>query len=291
MLGFKRRSGPPAPAEPWGTAFVLSGGANLGAAQVGGLLGLFDAGIVPDMVVGCSVGALNGAYVAADPTLDQAEALADIWRSLSASAVFDTGRLRALANVVRRQDHVYEADGLRGLIRRLAPVADLSDTKIPMHVVTTDLDAGAPAWFSAGHAEDVLAASAALPGLFPPVEIEGHLHVDGGVLEPVPVRQALRLGCRTTYVLDVSTGRQTGGAEPRRPRSALDVLIRSFEVARARHMPDPRSFAVPGQAVIVVPLADTTGLDMRDFSQTDRLITESRAIARRYLTRTTRTAA
>jgi NTE family protein len=292
MLPFRRRWA----AEPevecglpatHGTAFVLSGGANLGAAQVGALLALLDVGIAPDVVVGCSVGALNATYLAAEPTLPQVESLADVWRSLSVDNVFDTRKIKAIANVVRRQDHLFEADPLRALIRRLAPVTDLAHTLVPVHVVATDLGLGTATWFTSGRPEDVLAASAALPGLLPPVELDGHVYVDGGVLEPVPVRKALSLGCRTIYVLDVSCGsRSTGSRAAVRPRSALDVLVRSFEVARMSNTPDPATLGTPDQQVIVVPTADTSGLDIRDFTQSARLIEESREIAARFLDRT-----
>jgi len=265
-------------------AFVLSGGGNLGAAQVGGLLALVEAGIRPDLVVGCSVGALNGTYLAADPSLAQVEALAEVWRALTSGSVFATPRRRQLANVVRGRDHLLENEGLCNLIRRLSPVRDLASCRVPVHVVTTDLEAGAAAWFTSGAAEEVLTASAALPGLFAPVELDGHLHVDGGVLEPLPVGRALDLGAATTYVLDVTAGTATSGVrDGRRPRSALEVLVRSFEVSRVAHTPAPETLARPGQDVIVVPLAGTAGLDLRDFSRTSALIDESRLVARHFL--------
>ena len=287
VLSFRRQSRAPrvAPgAARSGVAFVLSGGGNLGAAQVGGLLALLDAGIRPDVVVGCSVGALNGTYLAADPTLPQAEALAEVWRALSSGSVFATPRRRQLANVVRGRDHILEDHGLRDLIRRLSPVTDIADCAVPMEVVTTDLELGAASWFTAGPSEDILAASAALPGLFPPVELDGHLHVDGGVLEPLPVGRALDLGVATTYVLDVTAGTAASGVrDSRRPRSALEVLVRSFEVSRVAHTPAPETLARPGQDVIVLPLADTSGLGLRDFSRTSALIDDSRAVASRFL--------
>lgn len=269
---------------PSGVAFVLSGGGNLGAAQVGGLLALLDAGIRPDLVVGCSVGALNGTFLAADPSLAQAEALAEVWRALTSESVFATPRRRQLVNVVRGRDHILENDGLKELIRRLSPVVDLADCRVPMQVVTTDLERGAPAWFTTGPVETVLAASAALPGLFSPVELDGHLHVDGGVLEPLPVGRALDLGVATTYVLDVTAGTVASGVrDSRRPRSALEVLVRSFEVSRVAHTPAPERLARPGQDVIVLPLADTSGLDLRDFSRTPTLIEQSRTVAGQFL--------
>ena len=287
MLSFRRQPRRATPATgpgPSGVAFVLSGGGNLGAAQVGGLLALLEAGIRPDLVVGCSVGALNGTFLAADPHLDQVEALAEVWRALTSGSVFATPRRRQLVNVMRGRDHVIDDHGLRDLIRRLSPVQDLGDCRVPVQVVTTDIDVGAPAWFTSGPAEEILAASAALPGLFPPVELEGRLHVDGGVLEPLPVGRALDLGVATTYVLDVTAGTASSGVrDSRRPRSALEVLVRSFEVSRVVNTPAPETLARPGQEVVVLPLADTSWLDLRDFSRTSALIDGSRAAASRFL--------
>jgi NTE family protein len=289
VLAFRRRTPQlrvevPAGPRPSGTAFVLSGGGNLGAAQVGALQALLHAGVRPDVVVGCSVGSLNATFIAADPTAEQADALAEIWRALTDGSVFATPRLRQLANLVRGRDHVLEPDGLRDLVRRLTPVGDLAECKIPVHVVTTDLDAGGVAWHTTGVPEQVLAASAALPGVFPPVEIDGHLHVDGGVLDPLPVARALGLGVATTYVFDVTAGnRATGVRDPKRPRSALDVLVRSFEVSRVANTPDPLELAAAGQEIVCVPMAPARGVDLRDFSHTSRLIDESRAIVEAFL--------
>lgn len=287
MLSFRRQPRGARPASgvgPSGVAFVLSGGGNLGAAQVGGLLALLEAGIRPDLVVGCSVGALNGTFLAADPSLAQVEVLADVWRELTSGSVFATPRRRQLVNVMRGRDHVLENSGLRELIRRLSPVDDLADCRVPMQVVTTDIEVGASAWFTSGPAEDILAASAALPGLFPPVELNGRLHVDGGVLQPLPVGRALDLGVATTYVLDVTAGHASSGVrDGRRPRSALDVLVRSFEVSRVAHTPAPETLSRLGQQVVVVPMADTTGLELRDFSRTAALIDDGRAVAGRFL--------
>src|SRR4051795_4664448 len=123
----------PAPRE----AVVLSGGGSLGAAQVGALQALFEAGIVPDVVVGCSVGALNAAYVAVDPTPQRVGELEHIWRGMSRDVVFPDGRFTVARRLARRRDHLYASHGLRALIEACVPLADLADTAIPVHVVTT----------------------------------------------------------------------------------------------------------------------------------------------------------
>jgi len=272
-------SSPPGRPE---VAFVLPGGGSLGAAQVGMLHALLERGIRPDVLVGCSVGALNAAFVAMDPTLDQVDRLTAVWSAVTRDHVFGVSRRRIVANLITRQDHIYEPDRLLHLIKRFCPIDDLAETVVPVHVVTTDLDASRAAWWTSGDPRQVLYASSCLPGLFPPAVLGGSRHVDGGVLEPVPVQRAVDLGARTIYLLG-----QTIGPEADNPvrLGALDVLIRSFAISRYAKLPDPESLAGAGQRVLVIPGADTRGIDIRDFSQTERLMVEGYAAAREFLRR------
>jgi NTE family protein len=248
--------------------------------QVGILRALAERGILPDFVVGCSVGALNAAFFALDPGVDQARMLARVWHMLSRRDVFGAGRMRTLARIIRRCDHVYDPGPLRSLIRSLVLVDDLADAAIPVHVVTTDLDLGLARWWTKGPAQELLYASACLPGLFPPVHIDGRRHVDGGVLEPVPVQRAIDLDASVVYVLGQSSG--PGEDVPAR-MAALQVLLRSFGISRYARLPDPTSLARLGQRVIVVPGAPVTGIDITDFSQTPRLISDSVSGAHRFM--------
>src|SRR4051794_41863075 len=154
------------PARPVRDAFVLSGGGSLGAAQVGALQALFESGIVPDVVVGCSVGALNAAFVAVDPTAGRVNELEQVWRGMTREVVFPDGRFSVARRLASRTDHLYSPGGLRALVADCVPVVDLADTTIPCHVVTTDLLAGEPVWWTTGDPVEVLTASACLPGLF-----------------------------------------------------------------------------------------------------------------------------
>src|SRR5437764_798238 len=124
-------------------------------AQVGALQALFEAGITPDVVVGCSVGALNAAYVAVDPSPQRASDLAELWRRLTRSQIFPDGRFRVAQRLAAREDHLYSRRGLRAVIDNDIGVDDLGETAIPCHVVTTDLLAGEPVWWSSGRIADV----------------------------------------------------------------------------------------------------------------------------------------
>lgn len=262
--------------------FVLSGGGAAGAWQVGALSALFEHGVTPDLVVGCSVGALNAAFLAVDPTPARATALMQVWRGLRREDVFGGSRTSAARHILRRDDHLYEPHALHALIRRLVPLADLGHTSIPVEVVTTDLRRGAPAWHRTGDPVTVLSASACLPALFPPVALGGSLHVDGGVTCPVPVGRAVELGARRVWVLDVSA--DAAGPDDVR-MSALDVLLRSFAISRA-HLDQGgerrRAPRAESPEVIRLPRPDVA-VDLRDFSRTPYLMQAGYAATRQAL--------
>lgn len=282
VLTFWRRSRTEQPAAapagpPPREAFVLSGGGSLGAAQVGALQALFEAGVVPDVVIGCSVGALNAAYVAVEPTLSRANELEHVWRGMSRDLVFPDGRFTVARRLAGRADHLYSDHGLRGVIERCVPLDDLSNTAIPVHVVTTDLRAGEPVWWTNGDPRQVLAASACLPGIFAPVPLAGSVHVDGGVSCPVPTQRALDLGAARVWVLDVAQNFH-GWADDR--MTAMDVLLESFAISRS-HLGRREPVAAPGQRVVNLPALRMAGRhDLRDFSKTSALLTAGREAGR-----------
>jgi NTE family protein len=283
VLTFWRRSrgAEPSPAPVGGPppreAVVLSGGGSLGAAQVGALQAIFEAGIVPDVVVGCSVGALNAAYVAVEPTLARVNELENVWRGMSRDLVFPDGRFTVARRLAGRADHLYSDHGLRGVIERCVPLADLSHTAIPVHVVTTDLRAGEPVWWTSGDPLDVLRASACLPGIFAPVPLAGSVHVDGGVSCPVPTQRALDLGAARVWVLDVAQNFH-GWADNR--MTAMDVLLESFAISRS-HLGRREPTAREGQRVVALPaLRMAARHDIRDFSKTSALVTAGREAGR-----------
>lgn len=260
-------------------AFVLPAGGSAGAVQVGIAQALLEVGIGPDVLVGCSVGALNAAFLAADPTPARADELAAIWRTVTRADVFGASRSRTVLRAALRQAHLYDPTPLRSSIARFCPLDDLADTAVPVHLVTTDLEHGVAQWWDRGPAHDLLYASSCLPGLFPPLVIDGRRQVDGGVLEPVPVQRALDLDAEVVFVL--GDPYELGPAPPR--LSALGVLLRCFAISRYTRLPDPLHQTRPGQRVVVVPGAMVTHIDIRDFSHTERLIAESRSLARSHL--------
>ncbi len=254
--------------ESYANAVVLSGGGSLGAIQVGALQALLEAGVRPDVFVGCSVGALNAAFMAVDPSLERLQKLRELWLSLDRDDVFPSSRRSVVGHVVRRDMHLYEPDGLHRLVSRLVGVGDLADLPIPVHVVTTDLVTGHPVWWTAGDPHRILVASASLPALLPPVALGDSLHVDGGVTCPVPVQRAIELDAQRIWVVDV-----TGGSLGRRDArmNALDVLLMSFAISRYRlaKLEFPETSPRP---IIPMPRVELGHHELRDFSRTAELI-------------------
>jgi len=280
LASLRRQRRPAEPSrEPHANAVVLSGGGSLGAIQVGALHALLEAGIRPDVFIGCSVGALNAAFMAADPSLERVLELRDLWLSLDCNDVFPASRRSVMGHVVRRDMHLYEPDGLHDLVSRLVLVDDLAALAVPVHVVTTDLVSGHPVWWTSGDPQRVLVASASLPGLLPPVQLGDSLHVDGGVTCPVPVQRAVELDVQRIWVLDV-----TGGSLGRRDArmNALDVLLMSFAISRYRlaKLEFPEGSVRP---VIPMPRVELGHHELRDFSRTAEFIERGYEAGQRML--------
>lgn len=259
-------------------AFVLSGGGVLGAAQVGQLQALIGAGIIPDALVATSVGAINASAIAADPTPEGAARLGEVWRGLKAEDIFPGSRFARAWNIVSRGDHIHPNTGIRKLVEML-PAATFEDAQIPLWVSATNLRTGEEHWFSHGSLMRAILASTALPGIFPPVAIDGEMYIDGGVVNNVPISQAVSLGATRVYVLTCGTA--TGGQRPiRRP---LDVLVQAFAHARRARVPIDVVQYGDRAEIIMMPTFDPGYIGYNDPSQSARLIERARTISAEFL--------
>ncbi len=255
--------------------FVLSGGANRGAVQVGMMEALLEHGIVPDALVGTSVGALNAAFVGFRPDQARIRELRNRWMQLSTRDIFPGGTLTRVGHLIRQRPYLFSPAALRGLIEDWLPAKNLEDLSTPVRVVTTPLTGDTAVYHRHGDLGQLLLASAAVPAVFPPVELPascGHPgpHVDGGVADLVPVSGAADLAPTRVFVLDASVPSRLP-----RGRTPIDVLVASLGVAtRVRPEPDL------GPAVAVHRLR-TPDLRVRmiDFSATPRHIADGRAAA------------
>ena len=251
------------------TAFVLGGGGNLGAVQVGMVRALLHRGVHPDMVLGCSVGALNGAAIAGDPTVAGVERLAETWRTLRSDSLFPTAGLGSVMGLLRRGRYALgKNDGLRRLIEEVASFTTFEEATVPLHVVATSLATGAERWFHSGPILEPILASAALPAVFPPVEIDGELHVDGAVVDNVPIARAVELGAERIYVCHVGNF-QRARPQPKRP---IDVLLQSFSIARNHRFSSEAARGWTGVELVVLPAVDPGTIGRADFRRTSELI-------------------
>ena len=263
------------PAKPV-RAFVLGGGGGKGACQIGMLRALAEAGIRPDLVVGVSIGALNGTVFATDPTLEAVETLESVWREIGESAVIPNQRVSSAWRYVRRSGAAFPAKPVLEFIRSKLAIDDLSETAIPMHVLLTDAHTGAERWFSSGPAVEILYGSSALPGVYPPVSIGGDLFVDGGVVDDAPARRAHELGATEIYLLLCGT-LYADLTEYRRP---VETLIRSFYLTKLSQIRTALASIPDTVAVKVIECPAASRIDTMDFSHAAELIDDGYESAR-----------
>lgn len=241
--------------------FALGGGGVHGAAEVGMLQALTEAGIAPDLVVGTSIGAVNGAVIAAYPGQAGVERLTRLWDDLAASQILDGAVIGRLSTLLRTRTHMHSLAPLQALLERNLP-GTFAELELPFQCVAASVERAGPRWFSEGPLVPAILASCAVPGLFPPVEIDGEHHMDGGLVHSIPVGRALELGATEVYVLHV------GRIEHplRNPRNPVEVALAAFEIGR-RHRFVEEIGRLPESVTAHVLPADAEGLAFNDLRQ------------------------
>ena len=266
-------------------AFVLGGGGVLGAGEVGMLRALLEAGITPDLVVGTSVGALNGAFLAADPSVETTVRLAELWRQMSADGgVFSGSVAQRVGRAVRSRTHLHGRGPLRQLLADNLTVERIEDLAVPFQCVAASIERAAEHWFTEGSLSDAVMASAAVPGLLAPVQIGDEHFLDGGLVNSIPVSRAVELGARTVYVLQVGRIERPLTA-PTRP---WEVALVAFEIAR-RHRFASDMARLPDDVVVhVLPNGDDppeglAALRYRDLQRVARRVERAHEATADYL--------
>ena len=259
-------------------AFVFSGGASLGAVQVGMLQALAGAGIRPDLCVGSSVGALNAAWLAARPEGDLDD-LARTWKRLRREDVFPASPMQVGLALLSRRQHLVPAGGLRALLQSELPLRRLEAAPLPLHVVTTDVTTGEEVVLTRGDAIQALLASCAIPGVFPPVRAGGRWLMDGGVADNAAISVAVAAGADVVYVLPSGYA----CALQRPPVSALGMalhaltlLIQERLIAEAEHLRHHADLRI-------VPPLCPLAVSPADFGHAGELIERARAQTRVWL--------
>lgn len=264
------------------TAFVFSGGASLSAVQVGMLRALYERDIVPELIVGTSAGALNGAFIASHPqSVETATELAEIWRHVRRAQIFPLNPLSGLRGFLGSRNHLVPASGLRKLVVEHSQHQRLEEMPIEFHVVAVDVVTGEEMLLSRGPTLDAVLASSAMPAVLPPVAWEKRLLMDGGVANNTPISHAVQLGAREVYVLP--SGHSCALEQP--PSSALGMALHALTLlTQSRLIADVELHRDQAKLIVLPPLCPL-GVQAIDFGHADELIERSLVDAREFLDR------
>lgn len=202
----------------------MSGGANLGSVHVGMLQALLEAGVKPDVVVGTSIGAVNAAHLAADPSLENVDRLRDMWCNVRAGAIFPLSPFHN-ARALFRDGAFFSVHLWRKFLEERAQYRNIEDAAVPLRITATDYDEGRSVVFDSGSALDAVLASTSLPGIFPPYEIDGRYYLDGSISDQLPLKVAIDAGAHTVYVMAVSVP-----SPPPDRRTPLTILRHSLTI-------------------------------------------------------------
>jgi NTE family protein len=243
-------------------AFVLGGGGALGACEVGMLLALVDHGVEPDLVLGTSIGAVNGALFAADPTAAGTARLAELWQSPDAAGGLGDSILRQVGTLARTRTHLQALGPLRERLGSVLGAERFEDLPVTFQCVAASIERAAEHWFSEGPLVDPILASSAVPGVLPAVRIGEEHFIDGGIVNSIPVNRAVVLGAREIYVL------QVGRLERplRAPRWPWEVGMVAFEVARRHRFQTDMANLPDGVRVHVLPTGGTAAAAFDDIA-------------------------
>jgi NTE family protein len=267
------------------TAFVLGGGGRLGAAEVGMLAALSDAGVRADLVVGTSVGAINGAAIAADPSPQGVQRLVGLWEQVDREGVFGGRLVDRVRHVARTRTSLHSGEPLRRMLAGALPER-FEDLVVHFECVAACIETAHETWFDAGELVPAVMASCAVPGLLPAVAHRGRHFIDGGMVDSIPVARALAAGATEVYVLQV--GRVEEPLRP--PRWPHEVALVSFEIARRRSFAAALAALPDDVTVHVLPTGgqgprfnDLRQLRYRDFGDVPERIETARAATAEYL--------
>jgi NTE family protein len=235
-------------------------------------------GVKPDMIVGSSVGAINGAHLAGSPTPQGVARLEEIWRSLRRHEVFPV-TLRSVMGLIGRRNYMVDPCGVRRLLEDNLPYGELERASIPLHVVATDVLGGAAVRLSAGPAVEAVLASCAIPAAFPPVRIDERYLMDGAVASNTPIRLAMELGASRLIVLP--TGYACALQSP--PRGAIAIMLHAITLLTAHQLVTELERYSGQVEIVTVPPLCPLAVSPYDFSHGGELIERAAAQTRRWL--------
>ncbi len=261
------------------TAFVFAGGGSLGAIQVGMLKALTEQGVQADLLVGSSVGAINAAYFAADPSPQGVAELEAIWHSLSRDDVFRFSWMGGIKGLLGKRTHIFDEGTFKRFLVDRLPFQDFREASVPIHIIASDFVSGEEVVLAQGKMLLALLASAAIPGIFPPVQIDGRFLIDGGVANHTPATTALKLGATRLIVLP--TGFTCTPALP--PTGALNIALHSLNLIIARQLLQDLEAHQEEADIFVVPPLCPQRTHPLDFHTAGSLIDEGYTLTRQWL--------
>ncbi len=251
------------------TAFVLSGGGNLGAVQVGMLQALRERRIVPDRLVGTSAGALNAAYLAGHGmTADALDELARVWRRVRRRDVFPFDPLRHMLALTGRLPSLCSSDALRRLIADNVPHRQHQHAAVPVLLAATDVLTGERVCLSTGNTVSAVLASAAIPAVFPAVERDGMMLCDGGMAADAGISQAVALAAGEVYLLPAGCACALTHA----PASALGAAVHALSLLVQRQLLLEVAYLGDRVGLHVLPPLCPVSVPPLDFSRAAELI-------------------
>ncbi|MEJ2857215.1 MULTISPECIES: patatin-like phospholipase family protein [unclassified Saccharothrix] len=264
---------------PGPVGFVLGGGGSLGAGQVGMLRALAEHDVVPDLVVGTSVGSVNGALLALDPA-NAFTRLAEIWHHMTRARVFPGGLLAQARTLRQHKTHLFPNTGLAEVLKfGLGGAADFAELTLPFGAVAVDCVTGTALTLTEGDLVSAVLASAAIPGIYPAVHREGRVLYDGGVLANVPIRQALAMGARSLVVLDCAFP----GHLPTVPATLAETLLFWATLGMRNQAVLEVELAATHVPVLYLPGPPVQPVTPLDFGHTAELVEASYAASTAFL--------
>ncbi|SCK35211.1 NTE family protein [Variovorax sp. HW608] len=261
------------------TAFVFAGGGSLGAVEVGMLRELVRAGVRPDFVVGASAGAINAAYFAGAPHAEGVAALQALWCNIRRRDVMPFSFTSLFRILLRRQEHLVHNGALRSLLQRSLDYQAIEDTRLPLHVVASERVTGDEVVLSRGPVVEAVLASAAIPGVFPPIAIEGRELVDGGVCSNTPIAAAVRLGATDVVVLPA--GFACAVRTP--PRGWIGHTLHALSLVVARQLVQDIEHFASQVRISVVPALCPLEISSYDYDHCAALIERAAGTTRSWL--------
>lgn len=246
---------PPAVRVPPKLGLALGGGAARGFAHIGVIQVLEEAGLRPDFVAGTSAGSVVAALYASGKTGAQ---LQQIGESMEEAAITDWTLPVFNSGILR-------GDALAKYVNQQVGGRSIENMTVPLGIVATDLYSGEMMVFQKGDTGMAVRASSAVPAIFQPVKISGRSYVDGGLVSPVPVRAARRMGAQVVLAIDITSPPDSSGSD-----NTITVLLQTASIMGK----SINAFELKEADVVVRP--DLRAVSSADFSSRKKAIEAGR---------------